>query len=185
MKLNLIGKKFGQLIVLAEGPIKIYKGPKQRHRTWVCSCICGGATTVPTGHLTSGHTTSCGCRQGRFIHGLARTKTIGSTREYKMWNGARGHAKKLKLECSITPADIHIPEKCPLLGILLDKKAPLRADSVPSLDRIDNSIGYIPENIWVISWKANRIKHACTVAELKMIAENLEQAILERKISAR
>ena len=34
---------------------------KARDTYWLCQCVCGTFTEVTTNHLTSGHTTSCGC----------------------------------------------------------------------------------------------------------------------------
>ena len=41
-----------------------------------------------------------------------------------------------------------------------------------SLDRIDSSKGYVKDNIWVISHKANSIKNNATLTELKLIIKN-------------
>jgi hypothetical protein len=45
----------------------------------------------------------------------------------------------------------------------------------PTLDRIDNSKGYIVGNVWVISMRANRLKSDATVDELMMLATNLRE----------
>lgn len=84
--------------------------------------------------------------------------------ERKLFNAAKGRAKKSGLEFSITLDDIKIPEYCPLLGIKLDAWGD--KEGSPSLDRIDNELGYTPENIWVISFKANRMKNTATLEEL-------------------
>src|ERR1700719_1529837 len=131
---KLLGKQFGQLKIIED----LGRDPRG-NSLWRASCSCGNTTVVAVGHLNSGHTTSCGCRKGRFIHGFARTKKVnGVTREYKMWNGACGNAKKKGWLCTISVSDIHIPETCPLLGIPLDRNAPLLADNLPSIDRIDS-----------------------------------------------
>jgi hypothetical protein len=90
------------------------------------------------------------------------------------------------IECTITPADIMpLPEICPLLGISLDYsrgtkgKGGFRNNS-PSIDRIDNTRGYVPGNVWVISYRANSIKRDATVQELQDIAAILPQAIRAR-----
>lgn len=90
---------------------------------------------------------------------------------------ARSRCKKSGLEFTLTPADIQIPEFCPILGIKLTlglgqgwgQKLVAR-DTSASLDRIDNSKGYIPGNVVVVSYRANRIKSDATVSELLRVA---------------
>jgi hypothetical protein len=90
--------------------------------------------------------------------------------EVIMLGAAKQRAKKKGLICSITTKDIIIPERCPYLGIFLERCTKNTArDSSPSLDRIDSSKGYIPGNIQVISNRANRIKNNATADELIMI----------------
>ncbi len=47
----------------------------------------------------------------------------------------------------------------------------------PSLDRLDNTLGYIPGNVQVISWKANQIKSNATLQELQAIVAWLSEAL--------
>lgn len=54
------GERYGRLLVLRQGP-DAFSSKGKRNITWVCRCICGNETTVRSGHLTSGHTISCGC----------------------------------------------------------------------------------------------------------------------------
>lgn len=61
-KLDLSGKKFGSLTVIDE--VSPYVSPKGYKKTrWNCVCDCGNDTIVMSSHLTTGHTTSCGCKQ--------------------------------------------------------------------------------------------------------------------------
>ena len=84
---------------------------------------------------------------------------------------ARASAKHRGLEFTITEASIIWPEYCPVLGLKLDYSgAGDREDSMPSFDRWDTTKGYIPGNVFVISWRANRIKWDCTSAELMAVA---------------
>ena len=54
---DLTGQKFGKLIV-----IEREKNKRNDNRAyWKCKCVCGNFTIVSTNHLTSGHTTTCGC----------------------------------------------------------------------------------------------------------------------------
>lgn len=56
MKQNLIGKRFGKLIVLEE-----YGKDKWGSTIWKCKCDCGNYNYVATKNLNAGVTKSCGC----------------------------------------------------------------------------------------------------------------------------
>lgn len=55
-KLNLVGKRFGRLLVIKE-----LEKRYQRKIVWRCQCDCGNIIEVPTTYLTTGDTSSCGC----------------------------------------------------------------------------------------------------------------------------
>lgn len=68
-----------------------------------------------------------------------------------------------------------LPTHCPILGLELDYtfEGP-RQDNRPSLDRINNELGYIVGNVQVISWRANRLKNDGTSHEHHLIANYLD-----------
>lgn len=108
-------------------------------------------------------------------HLLARVKqwAIDNPERYLIQNAVK-HAKKQGLELSIKPEDVVIPAICPVFGIPLFKGTDgKRTINSPSLDRIDNSQGYVPENIWVISWKANGLKKNSSLEELEQLVSSL------------
>lgn len=84
----------------------------------------------------------------------------------------RAEAKKLDFDLdrdyllSIFPKDF----KCPILGIDIFWGS-RQAHTNPSLDRIDNSKGYIKGNVIWISYRANRIKSDSTLEELNKITD--------------
>lgn len=82
---------------------------------------------------------------------------------------ARQRAKKSGLACTITEGDLLIPPVCPVLGVPMQRTAYRQGSNSPSLDRLDNSLGYIPGNVRVISWRANRIKGDATVEEVEKV----------------
>lgn len=43
----------------------------------------------------------------------------------------------------------------------------------PSIDRIDNSKGYIKGNVWIISMKANAMKNSANFKELHTFCKNI------------
>lgn len=83
-------------------------------------------------------------------------------------NLAKSRAKKKNIEFSISEDDFYIPNYCPVLKIKLELIG-TDIDYRPTIDRIDNSKGYIPENIQIISFRANRIKNDSNKKELEQI----------------
>lgn len=110
-----------------------------------------------------------------------KKKETYNTIENILFMSAKARAKKKKLEFSIEYQDVYIPEICPALGIKIDKfledtsqSNESRASS-PSLDRIDNSKGYIKGNVAVISYRANIIKGQGTAEQHRMVAKWLRK----------
>jgi len=90
-----------------------------------------------------------------------------------MLHAAKARAKKKGLLFAITETDVFIPHVCPLLLIPLGAARGTRAPGSPSLDRKDSTKGYVPGNVWVISYHANRIKNDATLTEFTLMAHNL------------
>ena len=95
----------------------------------------------------------------------------------KLWQDARRRAKKYNIPFTITKEDIIIPEICPILQIYLMPNSGSSADHSPSLDRIIPSLGYTPENIAVISFRANQIKNNGNAEEHLKIANWLNSKV--------
>jgi hypothetical protein len=111
-------------------------------------------------------------------------RTARRSLEQKMLSRSKSRALAKGLEHTITLEDIQIPNKCPLLGIeIKDNTGNGRGNcrDSPSLDRLDSSKGYTPDNVWVISNRANEIKSNATLEELETIAANL-RAKLEGRL---
>lgn len=87
---------------------------------------------------------------------------------------AKRRAEAKGLAFAIGREHIPIPVICPALGIELQE--PVAGDGFanrensPSIDRIDSSLGYVPGNVVVISWRANSLKRDATPDELRRIA---------------
>lgn len=93
--------------------------------------------------------------------------------EKKMFSAARSRAKLSGREFTITIEDINIPESCPIMDIPLKRHegSPGGKPNSPSLDRIDNSKGYTPDNIQVICHLANQMKASATPREILKFAD--------------
>lgn len=90
--IDLTGKRFLRLTVIRQAPSNIQPAGRPR-RMWECECDCGQIAIVAGGHLTTGHTESCGClahelhqqragliaTYGNTTHGLSHTP------EYTSW----------------------------------------------------------------------------------------------------
>ena len=85
---------------------------------------------------------------------------------------AKARAAKKNLPFSITEEDIVIPELCPIL------KVPLvlgDARFAPSIDRVVPELGYIKENIVVMSRLANMMKWDSNQEELLLFCKGMIQ----------
>lgn len=95
----------------------------------------------------------------------------------RLCDAAKHRAIKHGVPHTITPSDIVIPQFCPVLGIpLIISKGPITPNS-PSLDRLNPSLGYTPQNITVMSFRANTIKNNASPTELRLVAGWLEQTL--------
>jgi hypothetical protein len=90
-----------------------------------------------------------------------------------MWANAKKHAPERGLEFNIDESDIVIPDKCPIFQKPFEFGKDFYYDWTPSLDRIDNTKGYIKGNVWVISHKANVMKNSATWDEIKVFCQNI------------
>jgi hypothetical protein len=93
---------------------------------------------------------------------------------------SRARAKKLGLEFNLEESDLIIPSVCPVLGIPLyfsntGKKG--ATDNTPTLDRVDNSKGYVKGNVFVISSRANILKRDAEEWELRAIADYMKSIL--------
>jgi hypothetical protein len=168
---DMTGKEFGCLV--ARWPAG--RQGKCGATWWLCSCKCGTLKTIRGETLRRGVSKSCGCNRRSFRAETDRkagrnVRSDFSKVQYLLWAGAKHRASKKSLSFTISPSDILIPNKCPLLGIRLNlKPSNKRTWNSPSLDRLDSTKGYDRDNILVVSWRANDLKADATLEELKSI----------------
>jgi hypothetical protein len=167
--LSYVGQTYGRLTILEQ-----YNDTKNIY--FKCKCECGNIKDrVRKDNLISkGDVISCGCRLEE-LYRERREKGIDEVSA--MWSRAKYRAKQKGLDFTIEQKDITIPDKCPLLGILLEchrGKGSQQGNS-PSLDRIDPTKGYIKGNVWVISNRANTLKNDASLQELQTLVENLKK----------
>lgn len=128
-----------------------------------------------------GRTDILGVRRSSSCKHCQNTSYMKYDIRLKMLYAARARARKSGIECTITLEDIVVPEFCPALGIPLKATVgqgslpPNKLYNSPSLDRVDNSKGYIPGNVRVISMRANDLKRNATTEELEGVARYMRQ----------
>ena len=139
---TIVGQRFGRLVVLEEGA-----RPSARHRVWRCRCDCGALTDVRQDHL-GGKVQACGCLQRERTSETKRTHGLTDSREYETWC-------RIKARC-LNSRSLDYPEYGGR-GITVctrwrDSFENFLADMGPrpsishSIDRIDNSGPYAPDN---------------------------------------
>lgn len=93
-----------------------------------------------------------------------------SDRRRGLLYAAKKRAKLNNLPFMLQLDDIVIPETCPVIGVQLQYGKGKLLDASPTLDRIVPELGYVPGNVLVISYKANRIKNNGTPEEVMKVA---------------
>lgn len=99
----------------------------------------------------------------------------------------RMNAKKKNNICTLkSKYDLpKIPEYCPVFPWLKLRYAVgegRRPESL-SIDRIDNTRGYVPGNLMFMSWRANRLKHNATLQELEAFGKFAKKVLKKLKSS--
>jgi len=157
---NLIGQKFGKLIVLNKSDIN--KSKKHKFVCyWNCKCECGIEKIIPTSSLIYNLTKSCGClRRKRLYKGY---KNLSGC----YWSRVIRGAKSRNLTVEITIKDAwnlfkKQKQKCALTGLDINLVKDLtknRIHNTASLDRIDSNKGYVKNNIRWVHKDVNMLKN--------------------------
>ncbi len=86
---DLTGRRFGRLMVIER--TKDYVSPSGNHCSqWLCKCDCGNTTVVVTSSLTRGITSSCGCKSIETTKELCTTHGMAGKRIYNLYYSMRG-----------------------------------------------------------------------------------------------
>ena len=100
-----------------------------------------------------------------------------------MLRNLRYSAKRRGLSFNLTIKDLTLPTHCPLLGmpLLYNSFSPVaeqfNANAWATVDRIDNSLGYVQNNVWVISRLANTMKNEASLDQLYLFATTILKTI--------
>jgi hypothetical protein len=142
---DFIGRPYGYLVVIAYAGLRRFPSSKQNVSLWNCRCSCGREKVILRTSLTSGRSTSCGCR-GR-MRGQSRLRQAYPA-EFHIWKGMWGRCTNPRNDAypgyggagvSVTPAWRSFDQ-------FLQDNGP-RPSRAYSLDRFPNPRGhYEPGN---------------------------------------
>lgn len=145
--------KFGKLKIIEKG-----EKDKNGRKRWKCLCDCGTVKLIPDINLKRGMTKSCGCSQ--YKKGKDHVQYTGYENiSGKKWASIVAGAKERGLEFKITKKFIwELLEKqefkCSISNVDISYK-----DNTASIDRIDNSKGYIESNVHIIHKDINIMRN--------------------------
>jgi hypothetical protein len=116
------------------------------------------------------------CRRSKKKHYTTekRRERYQSNIVSELYYHAKNRAKLKNIPFTIDEKDVIIPETCPILGIPLSFED---KEMSPTLDRKINELGYVKNNVYVISKRANRLKSDATIHELEKIIHYMKNNI--------
>lgn len=131
---DAVGEKHGRLTIFA------FSHCKNQKSYWLCRCDCGNKKTASVGALRSGSIKSCGC--------LKTPQPMLKSPEYRAWQGMKTRCYNDKWPSfndygarGITVCDRWLNSFDSFLSDMGRRPA-----GEYSIDRIDNDLGYSPEN---------------------------------------
>jgi len=119
-------------------------------------------------------------KRKRELHAANVAKDPKGTWLRKTFVRAKARAKKRGLPYDEKCPDLELPDVCPVLGTALVYPNALknkRSPNSPSLDRLENYLGYGALNLRVISFRANALKNDATVDELESVIRYMKLSI--------
>lgn len=169
--IDLTGKRFGRLVVVRRNGTWM-----NRHILWECKCDCGNITTVNVNNLRNGTIKGCGCLRSEKLKTRNTKHGMTSSKEYSVWCGMKSRCYNASSQyynnyggrgITVCISWIHSFEKffedmgkCP---------------SGFTLERINNDLGYSPENC---KW-ASRKDQSINKRNVKLYTYNGETRCLK------
>lgn len=188
--IDLTGRKFDQLCVLRAHPERIANCV-----AWVCRCDCGTECVVSGALLRDGRTRSCGCLRralGR-ARGAVLTRKHGEgtngkeTPEYRTWTNMLSRCRNPN-HTAFRYYGARGISVCERWGDYTTFLADMgrRPSSQHSLDRIDNTQGYSPENCrWATAVEQNRNTRFNRQIEIDGVARPLVEWLAHFQVARR
>ena len=164
---DIVGKKFGMLTVLERVN---HKCNKRHNYYYKCKCDCGNIKDMLKWCITNPKTKGCGCQRsktGKNHFGFVGYEGIhGNT-----WTMIKKNAQTRNISFEITIEyawDLYKKQngKCALSGVPISFSKRIKGDTrSASMDRIDNSIGYVEGNVHWVHKTINFMKSTMSALE--------------------
>lgn len=144
---NIVGQRFGKLIVLGHSGTVVYGGVHRRHQ-WLCKCDCGEEKVITGASLRSGLTVSCGCHGARVAGQNNRTHGLSKTKEHRTWCHIkdRCHNPQCKRYADYGGRGIVVCDKWRYSFSSFLADVGMAPSQEHEIDRIDNHGNYEPGN---------------------------------------
>lgn len=145
---DLTGLKFSKLTV-----VKYAGQNKHKHNIWLCLCECGKETIGSTGDIRRGHKQSCGCFFNSIIKRGANKKAPGESACHQAYLQYKHKSirRNIQFELSFEKYKELSSQCCYYCNALPNNKAYTRSKNGfyinNGIDRVDNSKGYIYNNV--------------------------------------
>lgn len=164
---ELKGKRFGRLMILH------FSGyTKAQKKLWLCECNCGKIIKTTTGDLISGTTQSCGCLQRERTSIANRKHGASNSGTYSCWRSmmARCYRKTTSGYNRYGGRGIIVCFRWHTYSNFLVDMGE-RPSEIHSIDRIDGSGNYEPNNCRWATPKEQAANRRCKIVGEKNLVE--------------
>jgi hypothetical protein len=137
------------------------------------------------GHIAERYTSNTICTQcGKEIYHVQDRDHYRDPANtfYRQFCSLGQKAKKKGIPFEITFDTLEKPTHCPVLGVLLNYGCSTGVDgklkmdpNKASIDKLIPELGYVPGNVFVISWRANKLKSNMNIDELEKILDYMKR----------
>ena len=150
------GNRYGRLLVCRRAVTD------DKNVSWLCRCDCGNETVVRGDHLREGASRSCRCLRNlptghAAFNALYKVYIRWAKKRNLVWNLSREQFRDLTQgSCSYCGS---LPQQ------IYGKKSSNGRYIYNGIDRIDSSLGYVPNNVTSCCGQCNMAKRDMTVGE--------------------